>query len=748
MFDNKFHPLPPEVIRILLPAFLYLLAVLIPSGLCAQSDLSLWGYVSDEETGLPVVGAKIELHPGGESVHTDQSGWFGFYYLKQPEIDIIVRADGYFEKSIDGIRLEGDKSNRRNVLLRKRLYYGDDQIVVAEKQTRVPGRIVITSDSPQFENARTLSEVLEYSPGIILASTGGGNQAATVSIGGAPAKQTGIYIDGIPLNSRLTGDFDINSIPKQAVEKIVIYTSGAGGELGVGSLSGAINIITRRAALEGEVSVNQSAGSFNSGATDVSIQNVFHSKFSGLFILSRNTSSNDFEYDDPKLGEVERENNYRDIGSRFVNCLYRLNDQDDISLTFSEFNSRAGLPGATYTLTYGARKSESYRKWSLTSDLSLGRKMKLMLSSQQLLSHQHFSDHDSFIPYESKYRDSRTGIFLKPYLMLAKDHHLAARLEFTFDRFRQENLLKDDSPAIKVKEDRIQSGLSYEGRISLGRMAVFFDNMNLNLALTNTASKLFRPLFSPSTRIGLEKGESQKLIVSLSYAGSYRAPTYGSLFWSEDAFSVGNPDLRPEKSEEFGLSGHLLLRMGGRWDLGVEYQHSFVKDLIYWERRFDGKFVPYNMAAARIETFRWSIDWDMALKPGKLSLVYSLSDPRDRSWESNHHDQLLTFYPRKMLDLGYELKPGLFFMSVHTRWISERFTVRANTTSLPAYTVTDLNAGIDIKIGKLRFNIRGDIDNLFSEEYQIIERYPLPRRSYAIRLGLTYNYNSGGSYGF
>jgi hypothetical protein len=418
MFDKIFHPLPPEVVRILLPAFLWLLAVLIPSGLFAQSDLSLWGYVNDEETGLPVSGAKIELHPGGESVYTDQNGWFGFYYLKQSRIEMFVRADGYIEKSIDGIRLEDGKSNRRNVILAKRLYYGDDQIVVGEKQTTVPGRIVITSDSPQFENARTLSEILECSPGVILASAGGGNQAATVSIGGAPAKQTGIYIDGIPLNSQLTGDFDINSIPKQAVEKIVIYTSGAGGELGVGPLSGAVNIITRKAALEGEFSVNQSAGSFNSNATDVSVQNVFHNKFSGLFILSRNTSSNDFEYNDPKLGEVERENNHRDIDNRFVNFLYRLNDRDDISLTFSEFSSCAGLPGATYTLTYGAHKSESYRKWSLTSNLALGRKIKLMLSGQQLLSHQHFSDHDSFIPYESKYRDSRTGIYLKPYLML------------------------------------------------------------------------------------------------------------------------------------------------------------------------------------------------------------------------------------------------------------------------------------------------------------------------------------------
>lgn len=328
--------------------------------------------------------------------------------------------------------------------------------------------------------------------------------------------------------------------------------------------------------------------------------------------------------------------------------------------------------------------------------------------------------------------------------MPSENHRLSLRLHIDIDRFRQENLIKQTSPTINVDEDRVQTGLSYDGRIGLSDKPLFFDDFSLNLDFTNSASRYFKPLFSPSARIDLKKGNQNRLIVYFSYANAYRAPTYGSLFWSEDAFSVGNPNLRPEKSEEFGCGGHFLFGWGGRWDLGVEYKHSFIKDLIYWERRFDGKYVPNNIAAAKIKTISWNLEWELARNLGKISLSYSLSDPRDRSWEINLHNQYLAFYPRKMLDFGFDLTPGSFFLSIHTRWVSERYTLRANTISLPEYAVTDLHGGVSISIGRFNLKFGGDIDNLFSEDYQIIERYPLARRSYGLHLGLIYNYSTGG----
>ncbi|MBD3219355.1 MAG: TonB-dependent receptor, partial [candidate division Zixibacteria bacterium] len=95
-------------------------------------------------------------------------------------------------------------------------------------------------------------------------------------------------------------------------------------------------------------------------------------------------------------------------------------------------------------------------------------------------------------------------------------------------------------------------------------------------------------------------------------------------------------------------------------------------------------------------------------------------------------------------DLKLSFNPGAVFVSMQTRWVSERYIRRANTKALGKYSVTDLMTGVNQKIGKFEISLSAEMDNLFSAEYEIIERYPLPERSYGLGLGLTYNFESGG----
>ncbi|HDS01179.1 MAG TPA: TonB-dependent receptor, partial [candidate division Zixibacteria bacterium] len=645
------------------PAFLFLtLLILIPIAVFARSGLSLWGCITDLESGLPIENATVQIVPEGRIVRTDKDGRYQIYNLKYESVTIEVHAEAYESVRSEKVSLEAALSTRQDFALEKRVYYDPDQIVVAASDGEAAGKVVIADSSPEFRNARTVAEILEFMPQIIVSRAGGTNQTASLSIAGAPAKHTGIFIDGMPVNSRLTGEFDLNSIPKQAVKQIEIYTDGAGAEMGTGSLAGAVNIVTRKAEFEGEIGFEKSLGSFNFDETNMTIQNIFHQKLSGLFVFSRNTASNDFKYNDPKAGESMRQNNYRDLDSRFASLNYKINRHDNVYLTFSDVGSRAGLPGAMYSLTPTAGKSESFRTWNLGTELSPLKNVKLSASTQYYLSHQHFTDYDSFIPYDSKYRDSRLSFNLNPRYIFDPDHFLSARLSLNFDRFKQKYMLGHEQEPIEVGEDRMESNLTYNGRLGINDARLFFDFLNVKAAFSQTASELFRPLISPLARVDLEKGRSDKLMLHFSYSNSYRAPTYASLFWSEDAFSVGNPDLKPEKSEDFRTGLRFLFRCAGRWNLGLEYEHSYIKDLIYWERRFDGKYSPRNLSAARVAAVRWNAEWKSSNNLVNIAFSYSLSDPRDRSWEPNQHDNLLIFRPRKMSDLKLSLSPGTIFI--------------------------------------------------------------------------------------
>jgi outer membrane cobalamin receptor len=97
-----------------------------------------------------------------------------------------------------------------------------------------------------------------------------------------------------------------------------------------------------------------------------------------------------------------------------------------------------------------------------------------------------------------------------------------------------------------------------------------------------------------------------------------------------------------------------------------------------------------------------------------------------------------------MYNFSYTLNSRPLLIGIKTRAVSERFSRRANSKSLDSYMVTDIFMGISFKINTLNFEMRGAIDNVFSEEYQVIERYPLPKRNYSISLKLTYEITSGG----
>ena len=78
------------------PAFLFLLSLLIyPALIYAQSGLSLWGHITDSESGLPVEDAIVRLIPEGRVTNTDKDGIYRFFNLKYKSATIEIKAEGY-----------------------------------------------------------------------------------------------------------------------------------------------------------------------------------------------------------------------------------------------------------------------------------------------------------------------------------------------------------------------------------------------------------------------------------------------------------------------------------------------------------------------------------------------------------------------------------------------------------------------------------------------------------------------------
>ncbi|HIJ91404.1 MAG: TonB-dependent receptor [Desulfobulbaceae bacterium] len=132
------------------------------------------------------------------------------------------------------------------------MYFDDSQLV--EVATRAPKPMrqvaenvsIVTAEEIEGMHARNLGEVLSRLPGVFVCNTppdfnGGG----FVYIQGSREEHVLVLIDGVRLNSAMSGFADVNHLPLRIIERIEIIKGPASAAWG-SSQGGVINILTKK----------------------------------------------------------------------------------------------------------------------------------------------------------------------------------------------------------------------------------------------------------------------------------------------------------------------------------------------------------------------------------------------------------------------------------------------------------------------------------------------------------------------
>jgi outer membrane cobalamin receptor len=92
----------------------------------------------------------------------------------------------------------------------------------------------------------TASEILSFSPGVVVRDYGGFGQLKTMSIRGSSNDQVVILLDGVRLNSPIGGGVDLSTIPVNYVDRFEIIRGGASAFAGTDAIGGVVNIVTKK----------------------------------------------------------------------------------------------------------------------------------------------------------------------------------------------------------------------------------------------------------------------------------------------------------------------------------------------------------------------------------------------------------------------------------------------------------------------------------------------------------------------
>lgn len=608
---------------------------------------------------------------------------------------------------------------------------------------------VIDALEIKSSGARNLSEILPGIPGVQVSRLGHIGSLSTVSIRGSSNEQVLILINGKRLNSPYGGGVDLSLVPLENVKRIEIYRGGSSARFGDAAFGGVINIITEDADEKPfSIGVMAEGGSYYTFLGNLHLSQFFESiglSYAFDFYSSYSLGNYGYEIIENIYGQETGSYGTRENSEFFfINGLGNIqyapkNSEHSFIFDFGGLYRESGSPGTIEFPTPNATQEIhqylsglSYRKQSF-----LWKIHHLSLNLSFIRQNLYYTDPDYTLS-KSLHKNIALDFGITGDILYAH-HHGKYSLLYRYD-WLQSNAL--DSTGGEKNEEPVDNhnfafSLFYEWK------AVSFSNDSPMLLLSAIGrldvSSLYSPF--PSFTLGgiVYFDDEKQYLIKIRGGNAYRQPSYADLFWSQTAFSVGNPDLLPE-DKYFGEFGTIL-----RPWIYVRFEGTAfledIRNLIIWQPGPGGvwspknerKVVSYGMESA-IAFFIpvESIDSVFEVKGSYTVQFFSIrsgsADP------ATQHNQVAR-RPYEMAGFSFLYMFAEYVsLKLQGHYMGFRYVNNANTKYYNDYLLLDLILSLSYE----GFELQGKIFNLLDTSYIDLRDYPVPGISYYLRLSYYY----------
>lgn len=239
-----------------------------------KTDAMLFGDVKSAATGEHIPYATVAVKGTRMGTVVDGSGHYKLAHLPLGKCTIVASAVGYKTQEKEVIMEKGKAFTLFFELEEDILNL--EQVVITGTRTQhyikdAPVRTeVITSQSLENKNAKTLFEALDAIPGVRVETQCQYCNFTMVRMQGLGAEHTQVLINGQPTYSGLAGVYGLQQLSTADIDRIEIV-KGAGSALyGSSAVAGAINIITREPPLTPTTNLDIQFGQYHTNRYRVS----------------------------------------------------------------------------------------------------------------------------------------------------------------------------------------------------------------------------------------------------------------------------------------------------------------------------------------------------------------------------------------------------------------------------------------------------------------------------------------------
>ncbi len=561
---------------------------------------------------------------------------------------------------------------------------------------------VITAEDIELLQPESLLDLLTTIAGVDVSSTGGRGQNASLFLRGANASHTLVMVDGIKISSATLGLTDLPKLSVSNIERIEIVKGPRASIWGSDAMSGVIQIFTKQNAAP-KLSVTVGSQSFKSLGFETSIK---HGEGSTSILFDHEESEG---FDVLTSAESDLD------GYDYQSLAIRGQQQIDPNLSFN------------WLLNIDKGNSEYDNAWAGADEATHTNRQLLLGGEYKWQDNHSYFSLSQFKDDSTNFRSDSPGLFDskitsdRQQLSAANTTTINAQASFTVGTDLVTEKVSGDQEYSKPERDisAIFAQILYNENQWQFEGSIRHDVVeSLDSETTHTVALGYK--FDANNRLSMTQGTG------------FKVPTFNDLYWPTDAYSMGNPELQAERSDNIEIKFEQSLDI-------VEWQISAYKNkisnLIEWQPDANFVYAPQNVANAELKGIELTVSANY--KSFNHQLTSSWAKPLNLA-----DDSILPLRAKRMASyiVSRNWNSGgsnNLNTLVEFRYVGERMQKSwdGSETKLVAHTIVNATFGYDIN---QRFHLSLALKDMFDQQEPTAVGYNvIGRRAY---LGVDYSF--------
>ena len=602
-------------------------------------------------------------------------------------------------------------------------------------------------------SAHSVADALRYFSGIQLKDYGGVGGIKTVNIRSMGTHHLGISYDGIELGNAQNGQIDLGQFSLDNVEEITLFNGQKSALLQPASdfgHAGAVYIRTRAPRFEEDKNYNLQFKAKYGSSDMLRLSALWEQKLSAKvsssvsaevltasgkykFRYSRKHQDGTIAYDTTAI----RQNG--DIWAvRAEGNLHGMLDDGFWKFKVYTYHSERGIPGAIVNNVWrrGERQGDhnffTQGRWQQ----QLSEKLTTQAVAKYAYYHTHYVNRDTTqLMVDNTYKQQELYISTSNVYNFLPWWSASLCYDFKWNKL-------DSDMRQFVEPQRYSNYLSLATAVNTDRFKM--QGSVLMTAVKDHTRKAVSPKsvteYTPAVFVNYTPFETCDLSIRAYAKKSFRMPTFNDLYYTD----LGNALLKPESALQYNVG----LSFDHQWRGLVRFFH--IQADAYYNSVHD-KIVAYPKG----QQFRWTmlnlgkvhikgidVEAELTLVPtsdllvtGRVQYTYQdardVTDPNDSYYRDQipyipwHSGSAILNVQYKGWDLNYS------FIYAGERY-NQQENIKYNYMQ-PWYT-SDVSLSRQFQVKSLKCKVMLEVNNLFSQDYDVILNYPMPKRNYGITM--------------